>query len=323
MANVDLTRIAGNIGALNSLYALQNINNQLSIHQARLSTGKQLMEASEDPAGFSIATGFDIRRRGMKTALDTIGDAKNLTSTMEGGLKKIEDIMIKMREKALQVTGNVLLGQNERNAIYSQLKAFRDEINDVVNQTKWSGNQLIGGSAVASNGGSAMTFLTDADGGITSFQFTQGTFYSGSTNTAVTINNFQGFYSVTGGSSSAAPTASATTSATDLGLSDANLDVVSGSGAGAQYVMQSISNALEVVKAAVSQVGAFTARLTFKEEGLMVAHANTEAAFNRIMNANMAAEQVEVSKLSILQQTATASLAQANVGPQFLLQLFR
>jgi len=41
------------------------------------------------------------------------------------------------------------------------------------------------------------------------------------------------------------------------------------------------------------------------------------------MNANMAEEQVEASKLSILQQTATAMLAQANVSPQFLLTLFR
>jgi flagellin len=41
------------------------------------------------------------------------------------------------------------------------------------------------------------------------------------------------------------------------------------------------------------------------------------------MNANMAEEQVESSKYQILQQTATAMLAQANVAPQFLLSLFR
>ena len=54
-----------------------------------------------------------------------------------------------------------------------------------------------------------------------------------------------------------------------------------------------------------------------------IAHANTEAAFNRIMNANMASEQVEASKFLILQQTATAMLSQANAAPQFLLSLFR
>ena len=84
-----------------------------------------------------------------------------------------------------------------------------------------------------------------------------------------------------------------------------------------------IDSALDIVKQGISQVGAFSARLTFKEEALTVSHANTEAAYNRIMNANMAEEQVEASKLSILQQTATAMLAQANASPQYLLQLFR
>jgi len=41
------------------------------------------------------------------------------------------------------------------------------------------------------------------------------------------------------------------------------------------------------------------------------------------MNANMAEEQVESSKFSILQQTATAMLSQANVAPQFILSLFQ
>ncbi|HEY9076452.1 MAG TPA: flagellin, partial [Anaerolineaceae bacterium] len=65
------------------------------------------------------------------------------------------------------------------------------------------------------------------------------------------------------------------------------------------------------------------ARMTFKEEQLSVAYTNTEGAYNRIMNANMAEEQVNASKFLILQQTATAMLAQANSAPQFLLSLFK
>jgi len=84
-----------------------------------------------------------------------------------------------------------------------------------------------------------------------------------------------------------------------------------------------IDSALTIVKQGISQVGAFSARMTFKEEALTVSHANTEAAYNRIMNATMAEEQVEASQLGLLQQTATAMLAQANAAPQYLLQLFR
>jgi flagellin len=48
-----------------------------------------------------------------------------------------------------------------------------------------------------------------------------------------------------------------------------------------------------------------------------------EAAYNRIMNADMAEEQVNASKYLVLQQTAVAMLAQANQAPQFLLSLFQ
>jgi len=99
MANVDVTRVAGNIGALNALNSLQNINNQLAIHQGRLATGKRLNEAADDPSGMLMATTFDVRRQGLTTALKAIGDGKNLMSTMEGGLKKIQDILVKMRTR--------------------------------------------------------------------------------------------------------------------------------------------------------------------------------------------------------------------------------
>jgi flagellin len=112
-------------------------------------------------------------------------------------------------------------------------------------------------------------------------------------------------------------------SATALGVDSLDVTGASGSVAAIETSRSAISTAIDTVKANIASVGAFSARLTFKEESLSVQHANTEAAYNRIMNANMAEEQVEASKLMILQQTATAMLAQANSAPQFLLQLFR
>jgi len=304
MATVDITRIAGNISALTSLNALQDVNNKLVIHQQRLSSGKRLLSAADDPAGMNIATTFNVRRQGMKTALSAIGDAQNLLASMEGGLNKIQDIMVKMRNKALEATGDTL-GSGERAAIQAQLRSFRDEIADVVEQTEWNGTNLIGNAAGSAGGATtSRTFLTDADGGTTSFSFT-----------AVTdgINAGQGFAPI-GASGSAA-------SASGLGLNDSILTITDS--ATANTARAAIDSALTKVKQGISQVGAFSARMTFKEEALTVSHANTEAAYNRIMNANMAEEQVEASKLGILQQTATAMLAQANASPQYLLQLFR
>jgi flagellin len=322
MANVDVTRIAGNIGALNSLLSLQNINSQLSTHQARLATGKRLMEAADDPAGMSMATTFDIRRQGMKTTLSAIGDARNLMSTAEGGLTKIQDILIKMRGKALEAQGDTI-GSTERQAIQTQLRSYRNEINAIVQQTQWNGTALLNATTGSTAGATTgLNFLTDAAGGLTNFQFTAGT----AAGSAGLIATGQSFYA--GDATGTSGTYAGITAANGLALWDNNLDVTTGSTAAlvattSANAFQAIDAAVNVVKAGVAQVGSFQARLMFKEDALGVQYANTESAYNRIMNANMAEEQVEVSKLTILQQTATASLAQANTAPQFLLQLFR
>jgi flagellin len=281
MSQVDVNRVAGNIGALNSLYSLRQVNQDLAMRQARLQTGKRLLSASDDPAGMNIATSFDIRRNAMKTTLSSIGDAKNLMATAEGGLKKIQDILVKMQNKTLEAVGDTI-GQDQRNAITDQLNSFRSEINDIVQQTQWNGRELLSSTALG-------TFLTGVDSSGSVATTAQATVTSASTTTGLGLT--------------------AAFSITDT--------------ASANSALGSIATALSRIKENISDVGSFSARLSFKEESLMVAHSNVEAAYNRIMNADMAEEQVEASKLLILQQTSAAMLAQANSAPQFLLALFR
>jgi flagellin len=73
----------------------------------------------------------------------------------------------------------------------------------------------------------------------------------------------------------------------------------------------------------LSYIGTQYNRLTFQEQSLTVAKVNTESAYSQIVNADMAWEQLQSTKLQILQQTATAMLAQANVAPQSILSLFK
>jgi flagellin len=297
MANVDVTRIAGNIGALNALTSLQNINKELAIHQTRLATGKRLNEAADDPAGMSIATSFDVRRQGLVTVLGSIGDAKNMLSTAEGGLKKIQDIMVKMRNKALEAVGDNL-GTDERTAVKNQLTSYANEIDAIVDQTSWNGTSLIGASGSAGVAPTSMSFLTDVSGGTTAFALKQSFGTGGNSVAANGLNLTDN----TGALATTMQVDSSTNAHTAVGTIDA---------------------ALKVVKTGISDIGALTARMNFKEEALTVQRNNTEAAYNRIMNADMAGEQVEASKYAILQQTSTAMLSQANSAPQFLLSLFR
>jgi len=87
--------------------------------------------------------------------------------------------------------------------------------------------------------------------------------------------------------------------------------------------MSHVEGKLNEVSAQLALVGAMEGRLTFKEDQVGAAQINIEGSYSRIMNANMAEEQVNASKYLILQQTATAMLSQANTAPQFLLSLFK
>jgi flagellin len=87
--------------------------------------------------------------------------------------------------------------------------------------------------------------------------------------------------------------------------------------------MDLIDTASSQVSKALGYIGATVNRLQYQETSLSVAKVNTEASYNRIMNADMAYEQLEATKWGILQQTAIAMLAQANMVPQSILGLFR
>jgi len=91
----------------------------------------------------------------------------------------------------------------------------------------------------------------------------------------------------------------------------------------AEQYIASVDAAIAAVSANQSTLGATLARLTAQEDALAVARVNTEAAWNRIWNADMAEEQVNASKYMIMQQTSIAMLTQANSAPQAILSLFR
>ncbi|MHC1782819.1 MAG: flagellin [Anaerolineaceae bacterium] len=158
MATVDVTRIASNIGALNSLWALQTVNKKLGVAQTRLSTGKRINSAADDPAGLTIATKLNSRSEGLKVAVSNISDAKNLLAVAEAGVGRITDILVQMKNKASQGASDTM-GTAERTAIQAQLDAYAQQIDDIVSQTAWNGNKLITGNYLSTS----LSFQTGAD----------------------------------------------------------------------------------------------------------------------------------------------------------------
>ena len=111
----------------------------------------------------------------------------------------------------------------------------------------------------------------------------------------------------------------ATISASVLNVSAAVIDVASATSAGT--TLTNVDAAIQSVADMVASVGDSQKRLTYKEQNLAVSMNNYEAARSRIADADFAREQMEIVKLQILQQTGSASLAQANAAPQAVLSL--
>ena len=101
------------------------------------------------------------------------------------------------------------------------------------------------------------------------------------------------------------------------------LSVGGGSVTSSNITTLTVDTAVQTIIAEIGKIGAYVTRLQTKEANITSAITNTEAAKSRILDADVAKEQIHASKLNILQQTATAQLAQANSSPQSFLSLFK
>jgi len=109
--------------------------------------------------------------------------------------------------------------------------------------------------------------------------------------------------------------------ATALSVADGNLDV--STTALASTSLNYVNTAINTINTSLQSIGSVSNRMTLKEANISVAITNVVASYSRSYNADMAEEQLNATKYLVLQQTATAMLAQANLGPQSILSLIQ
>jgi len=90
---------------------------------------------------------------------------------------------------------------------------------------------------------------------------------------------------------------------------------------GANRSIGVLDSALRKVNKQRADLGAYQNRLEHAVVGITVGAENLQAAESRIRDVNMAEEMVDYAKNTILVQTGTAMLAQANMKTQSVLQL--
>jgi flagellin len=280
-----------------------------------MSTGLKINKAEDNAAGYSIATKLKSRVAGLEQSLQNVGDAKSVLDIAESSYDTIQDSLIEMKGLATQAA-NETLGATERGYIGDQIKALGNDINEIANQTVFQDFDLLNGSGTDNTGSLSLTFqvgeraadtiTATIDAVNVGSLFATGT---GSTNLGSTSGG-----STTGSaiqvSAATAGSQGAFTFATGSGAPNA---------ADFRSFISSVDTAIDGMNDRVNDIGIAQSSLSVREETLSESISANESAKSRIMDTDFAKEQSRSVKLQILQQTATSSMAQANMGPQSVL----
>ncbi len=90
---------------------------------------------------------------------------------------------------------------------------------------------------------------------------------------------------------------------------------------GAEKAITTLNNAINEVSEARAKIGAYQNRLEFSIKSIDISVDSTKMSLSRIQDTDMAEEMTNYTKLDVINQAATAIMAQANQRPQSVLQL--
>jgi flagellin len=311
----DLNRVNTNVQSLDSQLSLNRVNRDLADSRMRMSTGLKINKAEDNAAGYSIATKLKSRTAGLEQALQNVGDAKSVLDIAESSFDTIMDSLVEIKGLATQAA-NDTLGDTERGYIGDQIKALGDDINEIANQTVFQDFDLLNGDAAGDMSGSL------------DLTFQVGERASDTISTSINAVNVGELFA-SGGDASLGATTSAGGGAAAGAAISATAATTSGQGALSftasatatdfRSFLSAVDGAIDAMSNRVNDIGITQSSLTVREETLSESISANESAKSRIMDTDFAKEQSKSVKLQILQQTATSSLAQANMGPQSVL----
>jgi len=138
-------RINTNVASVQAQNSLNKVNRESQESFSKLSSGSRITKAADDAAGLAISEKLKAEIRSAQQANRNANDAVSLVQVAEGGLNETSNILVRMRELAIQSSSDTV-GDSERgmaNLEYQQLKSEMDRISQV---TEFNGVKLLDGS---------------------------------------------------------------------------------------------------------------------------------------------------------------------------------
>lgn len=138
-------RVTTNIAAINAQRNLNNSQNMINKSLGQLASGSRINRAADDAAGLAISERFKAQIRSTKQANRNANDAISMVQTAEGGLNEVGNIVIRLRELAMQSASDSI-GDTEREFINEEVNQLKNEIQRISQVTKWGDTKLLDGS---------------------------------------------------------------------------------------------------------------------------------------------------------------------------------
>lgn len=277
-----------NVNSLVAQNAVTTNARSLSKAMEQLSTGKRINGAKDDAAGLSISQIMTAQIRGLNMAVRNANDGISLLQTADGAMIEQSNMMQRMRELAVQAASDTVT-TSQKAFLNDEFSALRTEINRIGNNTMWNDTKLLNGTAAPTGTGNTYKFQV------------------GSTSTTIDVT---------------IPTA-LTTGGTGTAIYSAIDSATLATAVGADAAIAALDTALNEGNKARSKIGAAINQLTYAADNLSNISMNTAASRSRIEDTDYAQASTELARTQIIQQAATAMLAQANQSPQSVLALLK
>ena len=279
-----MTVINTNIKSLMASNAL-NLNGRVQQNTMEsLSTGKRINRASDDAAGLSIRETMNAQINGLNAAVRNANDGISLLQTADGALNEVSSMMQRMRELAT-LSRTDTYSTVQKAALNDEFIQLASEIDRISDNTQWNGGNILNGSGGPGGGANAFEFQIGANAGDT---------YD------VSIGDLD---------------------TTAFGIGSATASIATASDASAAISL--IDLALSQLNTQRSTIGAAVNRLTHAVDNLTNISQNTSDSRSKVEDTDYAAATSELARQQIIQQAATAILAQANQQPQSVLSLLK
>ena len=141
-----MNSIATNRAAIRVNY--HGINNSKIESKAytRLASGQRVINASDDAAGLFIAGRMKAQITGLERAVHNSFDGISLVNTAEANLNEIRNMVLRMREIAVQMANGIYLDNPDRGFAQIEIDQLMQQIDLIAENANFNGVKLLNGS---------------------------------------------------------------------------------------------------------------------------------------------------------------------------------